>query len=69
MCFGFMSFCAPSAALKQKNYHNSPDMQLILKLFQVQFKFMKRNKFSITTIYNAIQIVPMSLAKGFVVRK
>ncbi len=27
MCFGFMSLRAPSAALKQKNYHNSPYMQ------------------------------------------
>ncbi len=26
MCLGFMSFRAPSAALKQKNYHNSPTM-------------------------------------------
>ncbi len=30
MCFGFMSFRAPSAALKQKNYHNSANMQPIL---------------------------------------
>ncbi len=27
MCLGFMSFRAPSTALKQKNYHNSPNMQ------------------------------------------
>ncbi len=26
MCLGFMSFRALSAALKQKNYHNSPNM-------------------------------------------
>ncbi len=30
MCFGFMSFRAPSTALKQKNYHNSPNMLPIL---------------------------------------
>ncbi len=30
MCLGFMSFRALSAALKQKNYHNSPNMSLIL---------------------------------------
>ncbi len=30
MCLGFMSFRAPSAALKQKNYHNSPNMQPII---------------------------------------
>ncbi len=41
MCFGFMSFRALSAALKQKNYHNSPNMQPIITLFQVLFKFMK----------------------------
>ncbi len=42
MCFGFMSFRASSAALKQKNYHNSPNMQPIIILFQVLFQFMKR---------------------------
>ncbi len=41
MCLGFMSFRAPSAALKQKNYHNSPYMQPIITLFQVQFKFIE----------------------------
>ncbi len=30
MCLGFMSFRAPSAALKQKNYHNSPNMLPII---------------------------------------
>ncbi len=30
MCLGFMSFRAPSAALKQKNYHNSPSMLSII---------------------------------------
>ncbi len=29
MCLGFMSFRAPPAALKQKNYHNSTNMQPI----------------------------------------
>ncbi len=43
MCLGFMSFRAPSAALKQKNYHNSPSMQPIITLFQVLLKFMKRH--------------------------
>ncbi len=38
MCLGFMSFRAPSAALKQKNYHNSPNMLPIITLFQVLFK-------------------------------
>ncbi len=30
MCFGFMSFRTPSAALKLKNCHNSPNMQPII---------------------------------------
>ncbi len=30
MCWGFMSFRAPSGALKQKNNHNSPTMQPII---------------------------------------
>ncbi len=41
MCLGFMSFRAPSAALKQKNYHNSPNMQPIITEFQVLFKSVK----------------------------
>ncbi len=43
MCLGFMSFRAPSAALKQKNYHNSPNMLPIITKFQVLFKFVKRH--------------------------
>ncbi len=43
MCLGFMSFRAPSAALKQKNYHNSPNMQTIKTYFQGLFKSMKRH--------------------------
>ncbi len=39
MCLGFMSF----RALKQKNYHNSPNMQPIITHFQGLFKFMKRH--------------------------
>ncbi len=39
MCLVFMSFRAPSSALKQKNYHNSPNMPPIITLFQVLFKF------------------------------
>ncbi len=35
MCLGFMSFRAPSTALKQKNYHIAPNMQPIITLFQV----------------------------------
>ncbi len=30
MFLGFMSFRAPSAALKQKNYHNTPNMLPII---------------------------------------
>ncbi len=30
MCLVFMSFRAPSSALKQKNYHNSPNMLPII---------------------------------------
>ncbi len=30
MCLGFMSFCAPSAALKQENYQDSPNMQSVI---------------------------------------
>ncbi len=30
MCLGFKSFRAPPAALKQTNYHNSPNMQPIV---------------------------------------
>ncbi len=42
MCLVFMSFSAPSSALKQKNYHNSPNMLPIITEFQVLFKFVKR---------------------------
>ncbi len=45
MCLGFMSFRARSAALKQKNFHNSPNMQPIVTLFQVLFKFIKKSPF------------------------
>ncbi len=41
MCFVFMSFRATSSALKQKNYHNSPNMLPIIALLQVLFKLMK----------------------------
>ncbi len=34
MCLGFMSFRALSAALKQKNYHNSPNMSPIITYFR-----------------------------------
>ncbi len=30
MWFGFMGFRAPSSALKQKNHHNSPNVQPII---------------------------------------
>ncbi len=43
MCSGFMSFRAPSTALKQKNYHNSQNTQPIITIFQVLLKFMKRH--------------------------
>ncbi len=49
MCLGLMSFRAPSAALKQKNYHNSPYMQPIITLFQVLFKFRKRHLLTIVS--------------------
>ncbi len=49
MCLGFMSFRAPSATLKQRNYHNYPNMQPILTLFQVLFKFMKRHLLTIVS--------------------
>ncbi len=49
MCLVFMIFRAPSAALKQKNYHNSPNMQPIISLFQVLFKFLKRHLLTIVS--------------------
>ncbi len=36
MCLGFMNFRGPPAALKQKNYHNSTNMQPIITYFQDQ---------------------------------
>ncbi len=44
MRLGFMSFRAPPAALKQKNYHNSTNVQPIITYFQCIFKFMKRRR-------------------------
>ncbi len=49
MCLDFMSFRAPSASLKQKNSHNSSDMQPIITKFQVVFKFMKRHLLTIVS--------------------
>ncbi len=49
MCLGFMSFRAPPAALKQKNYHNSPNMQPIVTFFRVLFKFMKRHLLTVAS--------------------
>ncbi len=49
MCLDIMSFRAPSAALKQKNSHNSSDMQAIITKFQVRFKFMKRHLLTIVS--------------------
>ncbi len=43
MCLHLISFRAPSATLKQKNYHNSANMQPIIPYFQVLFKFIKRH--------------------------
>ncbi len=40
MCLGFMSFRAPPSALKQKK---SPNIQLIITLFQAIFKFIWRH--------------------------
>ncbi len=42
-CLSFVSFRAPSVALNQKSYHNSPNMSRIITSFQVLFKFMKRH--------------------------
>ncbi len=42
MCLGFMSFHAPPAEIKQKNKHNSTNIQPIITLFQGRIKFMKR---------------------------
>ncbi len=49
MCLGLMRFRAPSSALKQKNYHNSPNMLPIITKFQVLFKFMKRHLLTIVS--------------------
>ncbi len=49
MCLGFMSFRAPPAALKQKNYHKSPNMSPIITQFQVLFKFIKRHLLTIVS--------------------
>ncbi len=49
MCLCLMSFRAPSAALKQKNYHNSPNMRPIITLFQVLLKFIKRHLLTIVS--------------------
>ncbi len=43
MCIGFMSFGAPTAALKQKNQHISPNMKPIVAYLHGLFKFMKRH--------------------------
>ncbi len=47
MCLCLMSFRAPPAALKQKNYHNSPNMLPIITLFQVLLQIMKRHLLTI----------------------
>ncbi len=47
MCLGFLSFRAPPAALKQKNYHNSSHMQPIITLFHGLLKVMKRHVLAI----------------------
>ncbi len=41
MCLDFMNFRAPPAALKQKNKHNSINMQPIITYFQGRFKIVK----------------------------
>ncbi len=43
MCLVFMSFRALSAALKQKNKHNSTNMQPIMTYSQGRIKFIKRH--------------------------
>ncbi len=47
MCLGFMSFRAPPAPLKQKNYLNFPNMQQIIRYFQGLLKFLKRQFFTV----------------------
>ncbi len=49
MYLGFMSFRAPPAALKQKNYHNFPNMQPIISYFRGLIKFMKRHLLTIVS--------------------
>ncbi len=49
MCIDFMSFRAPPETLKQKNSHNSSDMQPIITKFQVLFKLMKRHLLTIVS--------------------
>ncbi len=49
MCFGFMSFRAPSTARKQKNCHTSQNMQPSITKFQVLFKCMKRHLLTIVS--------------------
>ncbi len=49
MCLGLIRFRAPSSALKQKNYHNSPNMLPMITLFEVLFKFMKRHLLTIVS--------------------
>ncbi len=41
MCLGFMSYRAPSAALKQINYNNSPNTRSIINYFQCLFMLIK----------------------------
>ncbi len=49
MCLVFMSFRAPSSALKQKNYHTSPNMQPVMTQLQVLVKFIKRHFLTIVS--------------------
>ncbi len=45
MCLVFMSFRAPSSALKQKNYHNSPNMQPIITFISGAIKVHETSHF------------------------
>ncbi len=41
MCIGCMHFREPHAEVKQKNYHNSPNVQPIISYFLGRLQFMK----------------------------
>ncbi len=65
MCLVYMQFRAPHAALKRKDHHKSPNMQLIISYFRGLFKFMKRHLLAMLSKQLNLFVIFISMLRFF----